>query len=262
MPIQRFAIAAALAFLAGCTSAGATAPGTVDPADTAERTFAAADGVTLFADALPAATPAEAPVVILLHQAGSSARGEYATLAPELVAAGFNVLQVDLRSGGDLFGGINRTVEAAGGAEYTYCEAYPDLDAAASAARAEGWSGPLFVWGSSYSAALAIRYASSHPGTVAGYLAFSPASGEPMAGCQASVEDAAAVPGIALRPEREMAVPSVQAQMEAFGEAGVRTRVVPNGVHGSSMLVDARTKHDMSALRAEMIAFIRETAGR
>ena len=225
-----------------------------------EVTFETADGVQIFADVHEAASGRSAPIVVLLHQARGNGRGEYVTLAPELNALDVNLLVVDLRNGGDGFDNVNRTVAALETSDYGYCDAEPDVAAAAEYVRAEGFDGPLFVWGSSYSAALAIRYAAKHPGDVAGYLAFSPASGEPMAECMPEDGAENANAGIVFRPEREMELEHVAAQFEVLKGKGATTVIVPNGVHGSSMLVDERTEHDMSAYRAQAFEFIRSVA--
>lgn len=222
-----------------------------------EVTFEADDGVRVYADLYKA--DAAAPVVLLLHQARSNGRGEYGSLAPELHAQGTNLLVVDLRSGGDSFDGVNRTA-AALDTTFSYCDVPPDIAAAAAYMRDQGFDGPMFVWGSSYSAALAIRYAAEHPEDIAAYLAFSPASGEPMAGCQPDEGAENANAGIVFRPESELEYGNVAAQLETFKEMGAQTVVVPNGVHGSSMLVDERTGHDMSAYREQAYAFVRSIA--
>jgi pimeloyl-ACP methyl ester carboxylesterase len=40
---------------------------------------------------------------LLFHQGGASARGEYGPIIPRLLSAGYHVLAVDQRSGGDRF---------------------------------------------------------------------------------------------------------------------------------------------------------------
>lgn len=225
-----------------------------------EVTFEADDGVQIFADFYKSEAGQSAPVVLMLHQARSNGRGEYATIAPELSARGVNLLVVDLRAGGDAFDSVNRTVAGLDGATYGYCDVPPDIAAAAAFMRSKGFDGPLLVWGSSYSAALAIRYAAEHADDVAGYLAFSPASGEPMAGCQPEDGAENAKAGIVFRPESEMELKHVAAQLEILKGKGAKTVVVPNGVHGSSMLVDERTEHDMSAYREQAYTFLHSVA--
>ncbi len=67
---------------------------------------------------------------------------------------------------------------------------------------------------------------------------------------------------IVFTPASEMEYPHVAEQKDMFAATGAETHVVENGVHGSSMLVDARTGHDMSGLRNEVLEWLREvTAG-
>ena len=67
-----------------------------------------ADGVKVYGEFWLATDP-QAPLILAFHQAGSS-HAEYAPLVPRLNRAGFHVLAIDQRSGGDEFGGKNRTV--------------------------------------------------------------------------------------------------------------------------------------------------------
>lgn len=205
-----------------------------------------------------AATEKPVATLLLLHQARGDGRGEYWPVVEELTKAGFDLFLLDQRSGGDLFGGKNRTTAAYNQDEVGYCDAIPDIDAAID------WlakrKAPLFVVGSSYSAALAVRAADVHADKVTGFVAFSPASGEPMAGCDPSDHMAAAPRGYVLRPSSEMEIERVAEQLADFEEAGAQTLVVENGVHGASMMVDKRTDHDMSVVRQAVIAFVTDRA--
>lgn len=134
-------------------------------------TLTAADGVKVFGEFWPAAD-AKAPLILAFHQAGSS-HAEYAPLAPRLNRAGFSVLAIDQRSGGNEFGGKNRTV-AALGRSASYDAAFADLEAALAWGKVKANGAPVLVWGSSYSAALVFLLAARHPADVAGLLAFSP----------------------------------------------------------------------------------------
>ena len=223
-----------------------------------EVTFAAADDLTVFADVYRPVDGLESagPVVILFHQAGGDARGEYEAIIPRLLLAGYAVLAVDQRSGGDRFGGPNRTAAAAG-REYGYCEAYPDLEAALAWAHESGLAGRVAVWGSSYSAALVIRLAADHPDDVEAVLAFSPASGGPMSACLAEeVLDRLRTPTLALRPSREMEVESVAEQARVFVEAGLQVYVSEGGVHGSSMLDSSRASGDVEPAWSVVLDFL------
>ncbi len=222
-------------------------------------TTTTADGVTIHGQAYGMELGASAPLLLLFHQGRSSGRGEYEALVPWLVGAGYRAIAWDQRFGGDLHGHPNRTVvpDAAPSSGTPYCEAYPDLQAALDYVRREGLAASVIVWGSSYSGALAVQLAAKNPERVRGVLAFSPASGGPMADCRAEEWlGALAVPLAVFRPAREMEVPSALAQRDAMLAAGAEFVVVAHGVHGSSMLVDARTGSDMTSAREAVLAWL------
>ena len=133
--------------------------------------FRAADGVVIYGSYYSNGDPYR-PLVLLFHQAGSN-RGEYATIAPRLVDAGFNCLAIDQRSGGDMWGQKNQTVEHLGH-NASYLEAESDLEAALNWARTVEKKGKVILWGSSYSASLVFLVAARHPDEVSAVLAFSP----------------------------------------------------------------------------------------
>jgi dienelactone hydrolase len=155
----RFLLAAALAM----------APAYTHAADVVS--FAANDSVQVFADYYSAGSKAK-PLILLFHQAGSN-RGEYATIGPMLATLGFNALAIDQRSGGNAWGRTNETVKRLGRST-GYDEALPDLEAALQWAKSSDQTGPIIVWGSSYSAALVFLLAASHRREVKAILAFSP----------------------------------------------------------------------------------------
>jgi pimeloyl-ACP methyl ester carboxylesterase len=131
-------------------------------------TIGTKDGNKIFADHVP--VEHGRATIILFHQAGSSSY-EYADIAPRLNALGYSTLVVDQRSGGNLYG-PNRTVIKYGKSAPDYVDALPDLEAALNWARLQGQ--PVILWGSSYSASLALRVAADNPTLVAAVLAFSP----------------------------------------------------------------------------------------
>lgn len=137
-------------------------------------TFPAADGLPVTADYY-ASGDAAAPFVILFHQAEYS-RGEYQEIAPKLVALGYNCLAVDQRSGSACNGVTNETYQAAraNGLPTVFADAYPDLEAALSYVVSAHAPKQLIVWGSSYSASLALILAAAHPAEVFAVLSFSP----------------------------------------------------------------------------------------
>lgn len=134
-------------------------------------TLTAADGARVFGGVWPADGP-RPPIILAFHQAASN-KAEYAPMVERLNEAGFTLLAIDQRSGGDYFGGNNRTVEALG-ASTGYEAAMIDLEAALAWARDNAHGAPVIVWGSSYSAALVFLLAAKHPTVIAGVLAFSP----------------------------------------------------------------------------------------
>jgi len=155
----RFLFAAVLAMASTCTHA----------ADAVS--FAARDGVQVFADYYSAGSKAK-PLILLFHQAGSN-RGEYETIGPTLARLGFNALAIDQRSGGNAWGRTNETVKRLG-RSIGYDAALPDLEAAFRWAKSSDQTGPIIVWGSSYSAALVFLLAANHRREVKAILAFSP----------------------------------------------------------------------------------------
>lgn len=237
-------VALSVAMLASCQTQDAeTIPPTVSTVTS--------DGIQIYGERYFGDLGANAPLILLFHQGGSNGRGEYAGLADWLNAEGYRAIAWDQRRGGETYGSENRTLAGLeADAAYGYCDAAPDLQAAISYTVQQGIADKMVIWGSSYSGALVFQAAAANPDTVAGVIAFSPASGGPLADCRAqlSVDDVAA-PKFVLRPASEMANPSTQAQRDALMAAGVDFLVVENGVHGSSMLVDDRTEQDMSAAR-------------
>ena len=200
--------------------------------------------------------PGEGRVIALFHQGGGSARGEYGFLVADLLREGFDVVAADLQGGGDRFGFPNRTLQAhPEPADFTYCDALPEMMAVLEAARAWKPGAELIGWGSSYSGALILHAATSVE--MSRVLAFSPASGEPLAGCEAStVADQLTLPVLVLRPEGEAAIESVASQLEIFDAAGHATFVASPGVHASSMLNPFRVRGDVGATTARVTEFL------
>ncbi len=231
------------------------------PADEPPRALTD-DGVEVFGTAYFGDLTPEAPLVLLFHQGGSDGRGEYEPLVPWLNASGFRAIAWDLRAGGDVHGGVNRTAASLPvDVPDDFCSAYADMKAALAYVRERGLAEEVVVWGSSYSAALVFRLAAEHPGDISGVVAFSPASGGPMASCRAREwVDRVTAPMLVLRPRAEMDNPSALEQRDLLIQAGVRFGVIEAGVHGSSMLVDGRTGADMSAARELVRGWLAEGA--
>jgi len=220
------------------------------------------DGVTIHGELFADGLAPDAPLVLLFHQGGSSGRGEYAEIARWLNELGYRAIAWDQRAGGDLHGVANRTVEGlAADVPAGYCDAYPDLQGALDHATEEGLTERVVVWGSSYSAALVFRLAAENPDRVSGLLAFSPASGGPMAECRAREWlGNLRVPALVFRPGSEMERASSVEQRDLFTAAGLDVHVIEDGVHGSSMLLDARTGRDMTEARELVAGWLKERA--
>ncbi len=222
-----------------------------------EIRFDTADGVAVTGDWYRTDDSRLARLILLFHQGGGDARGEYGSIAPRLNKLGFDVIAIDQRRGGGRLDGVNRTVAALGDREFGYCDAYPDLEGAIEFARRQGYEGPMIAWGSSYSAALVFKLAVDHRRDIGAVLAFSPAAGPPLADCPLSSQlDSIDVPVLALRPASEFEIESVQSQMAEFEKHGIQTYVADPGVHGSSMLNEARVGSSTEAAWAVVTDFL------
>ncbi len=211
---------------------------------TEEISFKTPDGITLFGD-LAVSEPGH-QTILLFHQGRSNVRGEYGYTLPRLHNMGYNVMAVDLRTGGNLYGSENRSaISTSGQVGTTYCDAEKDIRAAIDFARSRDLS-QLILLGSSFSGSLVIRAAAKNPQDLVGIIAFSPSSGGPMASCKP--DDAIRVlniPLLVFRPKKEMEIESVANQSQLIQTSGYEVCMVENGVHGSSLLVPDRVKGDV-----------------
>lgn len=134
-------------------------------------TFLAPDSITITADYYP--NPDAKAIIVLCHQSSFS-RGEYKDIAPRLVDSGYACLAVDLRSGNFVFDVVNQTAAAAKamGLSPSYLDALVDVKAAIDYA-ANNSSKEIYLWGSSYSAGLAL-IAAKEDDRVKRVIAFSP----------------------------------------------------------------------------------------
>jgi dienelactone hydrolase len=136
--------------------------------------FVTPDKVVVTAD-IYSPNPANSPLIILFHQANYS-RGEYIEIAPKLNNLGFNCMAVDLRSGNSINGIENKTWKFADSLkmETRYTDAYTDMRASVSYAKKNFPGAKIILFGSSYSASLALKLTSDYPQGISGVIAFSP----------------------------------------------------------------------------------------
>lgn len=133
------------------------------------------DGISIAADTYLIDDEGNTPMIVLFHQAGWS-RGEYLEIAPKLNQLGFNAVAVDLRSGDSVNDIPNLTAKhAKQESEATrYIDALPDMLTSLQYINTNYPKSDIIAWGSSYSAALALHIAGTHPDLVDGVLSFAP----------------------------------------------------------------------------------------
>lgn len=113
------------------------------------------------------------PYIIFMHQAGSS-RGEYNEIATRFAMMKYNGLAVDLRSGKEINFIQNETAGRAKEINLPHSMADARKDVIAAIGYAYKTSGkPVILFGSSYSATLALEVAKDNP-KVSAVVAFSP----------------------------------------------------------------------------------------
>jgi dienelactone hydrolase len=199
--------------------------------------FQARDGITVHGDFFTPAGTVRG-TILLFHQ-GRSNRGEYATITPDLVKAGYEVLAIDQRAGASAWNRLNMTAQGAaqeGGqaGEAAYLKALADLEAALDYA-AKRASRPIIVWGSGYSASLVFLLAAAHPDLVGGVLAFSPAENFATTSVHVAAAKVKCPVFIASSPDPGE-VGDAKKLLDAVTE-GAKTQLIPkHGLSGSASL--------------------------
>src|SRR6056297_3365377 len=128
-----------------------------------EISLLTADSITVYGDIL--FQDSAYPTILLFHQGGSNARAEYAPVIKQLLdeLPKINILAIDQRSGGQTYGSYNRTVfRLSPYKNHSMCDTYSDLEAALNYITKRNVTGPVIVWGSSYSGSLAIQLAAKN----------------------------------------------------------------------------------------------------
>lgn len=144
------------------------------PVDTIAQqkiTFPSLDGLEITADVYY--KDANLPLILLFHQARFS-RAEYKDIAKQLNDLGFNCIAIDLRAGARIFGIVNETNKKAlqEKHETEYLDAEQDMVAATDYAHKK-YRQKVILWGSSFSASLALKVAKNND-KVKAVVAFSP----------------------------------------------------------------------------------------
>lgn len=192
-------------------------------------------------------------VLLLFHQAGAS-HHEYDPLIARFHRLGYDTLAIDQRSGGNLFGGDNQTVQALGKSG-DYLDAARDLDAALAWARDRHYATIVAV-GSSYSASLVIQLAARHPAGLTAIASFSP--GEYFDD-KNLIKNAAAKVTIPfyITTDPDEAARVTEVLRKAHGDNIVHYQPKA-GVHGASTLVEARDPAGYAANLKSFEEFLRK----
>ncbi len=227
------------------------------PPNLREVNFSARDGQTVYGHLYALDENVDAPVALLFHQGGSNA-AEYVPIAPKLNAMGMHALAVDVRDGNMRWGRRNRTAREFGRiAELD--ESFLDLVAARDFMRGRGFTGPLIIWGSSYTAGLAVKFAAEQPEGVAAVLAFSPPPpGNPFMGDAYHLTEwanAATAPMLLHWAPQEY-LPECRALAGSLAEQDVTIMIPEVGVHGSSTLREDLNPEGAAANWAALTKFL------
>ncbi len=210
-----------------------------------EVTMTTKDSVVVYGDLYT--INKESPTIIMFHQGGSNAKGEYHSITPKLLNKGYNIMAIDQRVGGSsYYGGYNRTISKLGANSFTYCDAYPDLETTLDYLIKNNYNGKRILWGSSYGAALAIQLTSKRQNDITALLAFSPSTGNAVKDCHPNQYlEHINIPLLLLRPKQEMERESSKEQFKIAKKYHHQTYIAKHGIHGSSMLVKERVENDV-----------------
>jgi alpha-beta hydrolase superfamily lysophospholipase len=146
--------------------------------------FESKDGLIITADLYMVKNPKG--FILLCHRSHCN-RGEYRETAPKLNQLGFSCLAIDQRSGMNIFGEVNETSTLAKRMKLStgYLDARQDIEAAVAYTYKLNKQKPIVLFGSSYSASLALLI-SIGTKMIKAIIAFSP--GEFLKGIKISEE--------------------------------------------------------------------------
>lgn len=194
--------------------------------------FTSKDGLLITADEY--SLKKQKAYIVLCHRSHFN-RGEYREIAPKLNDLGYACLAIDQRSGMKVLGTTNETYARAKkqGKPTGYVDAKPDIEAALSFARKVSGK-PVIIFGSSYSASLALLIASENNQDIAAVIAFSP--GEYLKGVVLSETiESIKVPTLVLSAKNEVEATS---RLLKSADPKFITQYIPktDGAHGARML--------------------------
>lgn len=200
--------------------------------------FPSGDGLTITANSYEIIPSDE--YILLCHQAGYS-RGEYREIAKQLNALGYNCLAIDQRSGKECNAMINETAMRAEqeGKATDYMSAEQDITAAIDYIYHKT-NRKMILWGSSYSASLALKIAKEND-KIEAVVAFSP--GEYLK--DFNLEEA--ISGL----NKPMFVTGAKKEMKNIEKVVSKVNAehkeiftpAQDGIHGSSALWDSTPDH-------------------
>lgn len=202
--------------------------------------FNSLDGLKITAD-LYAVTNLK-NFIVLCHRSHCN-RAEYRETAPKLNSLGYSCLAMDLRSGMKVFGEVNETKLRAKekGLPTGYLDTQPDIEAAVEYAYGLNDSEPIILFGSSYSASLALLI-SLKTDRVKATIGFSP--GEYLKGIDVAQEIASTnKPIFVTSPKKEI---QQVADVVRFVNKKYVTQFKPKieGFHGSKTLWESVNGHE------------------
>ncbi|MEW6468290.1 MAG: alpha/beta fold hydrolase [Bacteroidota bacterium] len=185
----------------------------------------------------------DAPSVVLCHQLHYN-KAEYREIAQALRAKGFNCLAIDQRVGGPMDSLPNETALEANktGKPAEQLDALKDIHAAVNFMAAK-YGRPVILWGSSYSATLAL-YAGTENPNVRAMIVFSP--GDYYADSKGSLRERLAElnkPLFATSSKEE--APELSAMLSAVKNKALVSQFIPasRGQHGSRALWTSDENH-------------------
>ncbi len=201
---------------------------------------------------LTRAAPHNDKVLLLFHQARAS-RHEYDSLIAGFNTLAYDTLAIDQRSGGDLYGGHNETVQALGKSA-EYLDAAPDLDAALAWAHGRHY-GKIVAAGSSYSSALVILMAAKHPRGLTAIASFSPGEYFDDKNLMKNAAAKVTIPFyITTDPDEAANVTEVLRKTHGSNIVHYQPK---DGVHGASTLVETRDPKGYAANLKSFEDFLR-----